>query len=230
MSEKRLGLNDFVIFLRRVPLFQAMDDVALHALARVAQTRRFARREYIFYQNDPGDAVYVVRSGQLAILLATDDGRELVINKIGAGECFGELALLTDAPRSASAVARTSCELIRLPRAEFFQELAQQPKLMQQVLQMTAARLHASAERERALAFLDAPTRLARALLELDRAASAAGYIALSQAELAQHIGVTRQTIAKILSQWRRAGWVLTGRGRVALLDRAALRRCARQT
>jgi len=65
-------------------------------------TRSRAARIY-FCQNDPGDAVYIVRSGQFAILLATDNGRELVINKIGAGECFGELALLTDAPRCAAA-------------------------------------------------------------------------------------------------------------------------------
>jgi CRP-like cAMP-binding protein len=171
----------------------------------------------------------VIRSGKIAILLATDDGRELVINEIGAGECFGELALLTDAPRSASAVARTNCDLIRLPRAEFLRELENQPKLMRQVLQVTAERLRASTERERALAFLDAPARLARVLLELDRAADDKGYITLSQDELAQHIGVARQTTAKILGQWRRAGWILTGRGKLVVLDRAALRRTARQ-
>lgn len=229
MSEPRLSSADFEYLLRRVPMFQTMDDAALRVLARVARAQHFARHEYVFYQDDPGDAAYVIRSGKIAILLATDDGRELVINEIGAGECFGELALLTDAPRSASAVARTNCELIRLPRAEFLQELEQQPKLMRQVLQVTAERLRASTERERALAFLDAPARLARVLLELDRAESDKGYITLSQDELAQHIGVARQTTAKILGQWRRAGWILTGRGKLVVLDHAALRRTARQ-
>ena len=229
MPEAHLSAPDFETLLRRVPLFQTMDDAALHVLARVARVQRFARREYIFYQDDPGDAAYVIRSGTIAILLATDDGRELVINEIGAGECFGELALLTQAPRSASAVARSACDVIRLPRAEFLRELESQPKLMRQVLQVTAERLRASTERERALAFLDAPARLARVLLELDRAASDKGYITLSQDELAQHIGVARQTTAKILGQWRRAGWILTGRGKLVVLDRAALRRTARQ-
>lgn len=229
MSEPRLSPADFENALRRVSLFQTMDDAALRVLARVARAQHFARHEYIFYQDDPGDAAYVIRSGKIAILLATEDGRELVINEMGAGECFGELALLTDAPRSASAVARTNCELIRLPRAEFLRELESQPKLMRQVLQVTAERLRASTERERALAFLDAPARLARVLLELDRAASDKGYLTLSQDELAQHIGVARQTTAKILGQWRRAGWILTGRGKLVVLDHAALRRTARQ-
>lgn len=229
MPEAHLSAPDFETLLRRVPLFQTMDDAALRVLARVARAQHFARHEYIFYQDDPGDAAYVIRSGTIAILLATDDGRELVINEIGAGECFGELALLTQAPRSASAVARSACDVIRLPRAEFLRELESQPKLMRQVLQVTAERLRASTERERALAFLDAPARLARVLLELDRAASDKGYITLSQDELAQHIGVARQTTAKILGQWRRAGWILTGRGKLVVLDRAALRRTARQ-
>lgn len=229
MSNARFAPAEYVTLLRRVPLFQGLDEAALNVLARVARMQQFSRREYIFSQDDAGDAAYVIRSGKVSILLATDDGRELVINEMSAGECFGELALLTDAPRSASAVARANCELIRLPRAEFLQELETQPKLMRHVLQLTAERLRASTERERALAFLDAPARLARVLLELERAESDKGYLTLSQDELAQHIGVARQTTAKILGRWRRAGWILTGRGRLVVLDRAALRRTARQ-
>jgi CRP/FNR family transcriptional regulator, cyclic AMP receptor protein len=218
---------ELVTFLRRVPLFEGLSDAALLLLARVARSKTFPRHAYVFYQDDPGDAAYLVRSGSITILLATSDGRELVISELSPGECFGELALLTRAPRSASAVARKESELVVLPRAEFLAELEREPKLMRQVLEVTAQRLRASTERERALAFLDAPARLARVLLEQDRAVSDKGYITLSQDELAQHIGVARQTTAKILGQWRRAGWILTGRGRIVLLDRAALRRLA---
>lgn len=216
-------------FLCRVPLFQGLDEAALRVLARVARIKPLKRGEYLFYQDDPGDAAYVVQTGALAILLATDDGRELVINEMRAGDCFGELALLTGAPRSASAVARQASQVIMLPRVEFLNELERQPKLMRHVLQVTAQRLRASTERERALAFLDAPARLARLLLELDRAASDRGYLTLSQDELAQRIGAARQTTAKILGQWRRGGWILTGRGKLVVLDRAALRRIAQQ-
>lgn len=222
-------MNEIAKLLSRVPLFSDLDEMALSVLARVARVQHFPRQETIFYQDDEGDAAYVVRAGTVAILITTEDGRELVINELGAGECFGELALLTQARRSASAVARTACDLIRLPRESFLHELERQPKLMRHVLQVTAERLRASTERERALAFLDAPARLARVLLELDRAASDKGYITLSQDELAQYIGVARQTTAKILGQWRRAGWILTGRGRLVVLDRAALRHIARQ-
>jgi CRP-like cAMP-binding protein len=225
MAEARLVLPDLVAFLRRVPLFHGLDDAALQILARVARVKQVPRHTFLFYQDDEGDAAYIIRSGVFAILLATDDGRELVINVLRAGDFFGELALLTDAPRSASAFARQESQVIVLPRAEFLTELERQPKLMRHTLEVTAQRLRASTERERALAFLDAPARLAGVILEQDRAASDRGFITLSQDELAQHVGVTRQTTAKILGQWRRAGWILTGRGKLVVLDRAALRR-----
>jgi CRP-like cAMP-binding protein len=94
---------------------------------------------------------------------------------------------------------------------------------------MLAQRLRSSAERESALAFEDAPARLASTLLKLDYENRALGYMTISQEELAQHIGITRQTAAKILGKWRRAGWIITGRGKIVALDRAALRRCAAQ-
>jgi CRP-like cAMP-binding protein len=211
----------------RDSLFNDLDDAALLVLARVSHLKKIPRQSYLFYQDDPGDCAYVVRSGEIAIILNMPDGRELVINELRAGECFGELALLTDASRTASAFARKESEVLVLPRREFLDELERQPKLLRHVLQVTANRLRASAERERALAFFDAPSRLARVLLELDHAASDKGYITLSQDELAQHVGVARQTTAKILGQWRRSGLLLTGRGRILLLDRAALRKRA---
>lgn len=229
MPDKRSQIADLAPFLRRVAVFQDLDEAAVQVLARVAHVKRIPKHTYLFYQDDAGDAAFVVRTGEIAILLNTADGRELVINELRAGECFGELALLTDAPRSASAFARQDTEIIVLPRNDFLGELERQPKLLRHVLEVTAQRLRASTDRERALAFFDAPARLARILLELDRAASDKGYITLSQDELAQHVGVARQTTAKILGQWRRAGWLLTGRGKLVLLDRAALRKRAQQ-
>jgi CRP-like cAMP-binding protein len=207
--------------------FNELGDATLQLLAGVTVVKKIPRHTYLFYQGEPGDAAYIVRSGEIAIVLNMLDGRELVINNMRAGDCFGELALLTDAPRSASAFASKVSELLVLPRDEFMQELERQPKLMRHVLQITARRLRASTERERALAFFDAPARLARILLELDRAAGDKGHIVLSQHELAQHVGVARQTITKILGQWRRSGYLLTGRGKIVLLDRTALRKRA---
>lgn len=216
---------DVLPFLRDVPLFADLNDSAVAVFARVSHLKKLAKGAILFNQEDCGEAAYIVRSGGLDIILCTADGRELVINAMRAGDCFGELALLTGGPRSASAVANAPSELIVIPRQAFLTELEREPKLLQHLLMTLAGRLRASGERESALAFLDAPARLARVLLELDRASRKEGYVTISQEELAQRIGATRQTTAKILGQWRRKSWIITGRGRIVVLDRNPIRK-----
>lgn len=227
--KEALNPTELLPFLKRVPLFSGLDDAALTLLARVSRTRELQKGYVLFSHDDPGDAAFIVRSGIINILLATPDGRELVINEMRPGDCFGELSLLTGQPRSASAVAREVSQVIVIPRGDFLAKVGTEPKLMRHLLETIAQRLRVGTEREGALAFLDAPQRLARILLQLDREASAEGFVTISQEEIAQHIGVARQTAAKILGQWRRAGWIITGRGKILLLNRAALRKRADQ-
>ena len=225
MNDSRRSSPDLLPFLRDVPLFAGLTDQALASLAQACRIRQVPKGKTLFNQMDPAEAFYVVRSGRIAILLDSADGRELVINEMRAGDCFGELALLTGQPRSTSAMAREASEVIAISRETFLAEIETEPKLLRHVLESTARRLSASSERESALAFLDAPARLARVLLEMDRQASADGFITVSQEELAQRVGLTRQTAAKTLGRWRRAGWIITGRGKIVLLNRAGLRR-----
>jgi CRP-like cAMP-binding protein len=181
--------------------------------------------EVVFHRDDPSDFLYLLRSGSVVILLTTVDGRELVVNESCPGECIDELAVAGCQPHTMDAVTRKPSELVMIPRADLLAVLGQEPLLVRSMLESAARWLRASSDRESALAFLDAPARLALMLLKLDHEASSVGYLTASQEELAQFIGVTRQTAARILGEWRRAGWIFTGRGRVALLNRQALRR-----
>ncbi len=219
--------SDIAALLRGVPLFAGLSDSTLALVARVCHRRAIPKAKYIFCQDDPADAAYIVSSGAVSIILCTADGRELVINEMRPGDCFGELALLTGGLRTASAIARDHCELLVIPRDEFLNQVQAQPRFMQHLLTTMAERLRASSERESALAFLDMPARLVRVLLELDREASEDGFVTISQEELAQRIGATRQTTAKILGGWRRMGWIITGRGKIVVLNRAALKKTA---
>jgi len=125
---------------------------------------------------------------------------------------------------------RVASEVFVIPRDDFLAATEAEPKLMRRLLETTARRLRTSSERESALAFLDAPARLARVLLDLDLQATDDGFITIGQEELAQHVGLARQTAAKTLGQWRRAGWLVAGRGKIVLLNRAALRRLAEES
>lgn len=210
--------------LKSVSLFANLGDSTLALVARVCHPRDIPKGKFVFCQGDPADAAFIISSGLISIILGAPDGRELVINEMRAGDCFGELGLLTGGSRTASAMARERSQLIVIPRDEFLRQMQAQPELMQSLLATTAERLRASSERESALAFLDVPARLTRILLELDRRASKDGFVTISQEELAQRIGATRQTTAKILGRWRRKGWIITGRGKIVVLNHAALK------
>lgn len=177
----------------------------------------------MFFRGDPAESFYLLLAGRIVIVLTSTDGRELIINVMQPGDFFGELGLLTGQPRSADAIARQASDLVAIPRHAFLEALECEPRMARRLLEVTAHRLSRSSEFENSLAFLDAQVRLGRVLLDLDDQNEERGYITISQEELAQHSGLIRQTVAKTLGQWRRNGWLLTGRGHIVLLNRSAL-------
>ncbi len=227
MSVLRLPASSSLAVLGSAPLFAGLDERLLERLARTARARSLRKGQVLFEQGDPADTVYVIGRGCLAMRLAALDGRELVMNEMRAGEVFGELGLFGGERRSAGAVALEASEVVGIPSAAFLAALDAEPKLARRLLEVVAERLRVSSERESALVFQDAPARLAHALLDLDREAGPPGAITASQEALALRLGLARQTVAKVLGRWRRAGWLLTGRGKIVLLNRAALRRQA---
>jgi CRP/FNR family cyclic AMP-dependent transcriptional regulator len=216
-------LSDAKTFLNGIPLFAGLGEASLLALARAGKFVQVEKGQFIFFQSDSSEKVYIVRSGLVSIVLESPDGREMVINEMHPGDFFGEVGVLTRQPRSTSAVVRKEGILLELPRQAFLSILGTEPALARRILEMTANRLRGSSERESALAFLDAQARLARLLLQLEQQAPEKGYVTISQEELAQRTGQTRQTVAKALGRWRRAGWLITGRGHIMLLSRSAL-------
>ncbi len=223
MVNAELPQSDLIQFLHSIPLLSGMTEEILEEIVRHSRIRKMQRGELLFNQTDLADAVYIVRSGCIALFLATPDGKELVINEMSAGDCFGELSLITHQPRSTSAVAREPSLIITIPSDQFMGVLTSNPRLMQRILELTAQRLRMSSERESALAFLDSSARVARVLLLLELQEGGDGVITITQEVLAQHAGLARPTVTKILSQWRSAGWIETQRAKVIVLDREAL-------
>jgi CRP-like cAMP-binding protein len=213
-------------FLRTLPLFRDIPERALDSLAKVSTLRTLPKGKILFDQASPSNQAYIVRSGCINLVLTTPDGRELVIGSMKPFDIFGELGVVTGATRSTQAVAQKTSEVVSIPAEDFLAQLEQDPRLMRRVLEITSRRLQHSSERESDLAFRDAPSRLAKELLRLsedDRHSQE--LVTISQEELAQHIGTTRQTVANVLGRWRRRGWIITGRGKIMLVDRPALKR-----
>lgn len=212
--------------LRSLPMLSGLKEESLTALARAGRMIQIEKGSYLFSQDDPAHSLFILRAGGIAILLNSHDGREMIIKEIRPGDYFGEVSLLTGSGRTAGAQAWGDSELLEIAAGPFLAILDREPTLSRQMLGLIAKRLVEAHHRENALAFLNARARIARVMLEMDEAdrrGEDLGYITLSQEELAQRTGLARQTVARELGNWRRLGWLLTGRGQIMLLNRSGL-------
>lgn len=225
--------QDKLRLLRATPVFAGLQDESYIRLADAGRIVTIEKGAFLFYQHDPANALYIVKSGELVVVLSNVDGREMIIDELSVGDCFGEVALLASGMRTAGAQARKNSAVLEIKAGAFLAVLDLEPLLARRMLEIATQRLFKSQKRESALAFLDAPARLARVLLEMDEAdrnGPDKGYVTLSQTELAHRTGLTRQTVTGILSRWRRRGLLLTGRGRIMLLDRPAIEQIQEQS
>jgi CRP-like cAMP-binding protein len=216
---------DVLMLFDDIPLFSKLCESSALLLARAGKFCHFEKGEFIFFQADHSEQLYLVRFGDISIMLNSVDGRDMVIDEMRAGDMFGYLGILTNQKRSTSAVARRNSEILVIPGKVFLSVVENDQLFARRMLDHVASRLLTSREHESSLAFMDAQARLARLLLDLEKLGMDKGYITISQDELAHRTGLIRQTVAKALGSWRRQGLLLTGRGRIMLLDHKALRK-----
>ena len=216
------GPPDKLALLRHHPLFGQLPLRVIEHLGSYMRQRALARGETIFSKGDPGSGLMGVLSGSVKISVPSADGRDIVINIIHAGEIFGEIALLDGRPRTADATAMTDCELIVIERRDFIPFLRSQPDLIMQIVEILCARLRSTTEQVQDVTFLDLPTRLAKALLRLVRESeppAGGGKLTITQRELSQVIGRSRESTNKQLRIWAKQGWVRLQRGAVTVLQ-----------
>jgi CRP/FNR family transcriptional regulator, cyclic AMP receptor protein len=219
--------------LASVPLFVGLDDETASALASALTTRAVVRGHVVFQEGEKGDRLFVVLDGKIKISRAAADGRENLLAVLGPGEMFGELSLFDPGPRTATATAITESTLASLDHDDLRPLLLAQPTVAAQFLRALAERLRRTNEAMADLVFSDVPGRVAKALLDLAERfgdESSDGVLVrhdLTQEELAQLVGASRETVNKALSEFANRGWIrLEGRS-VLLLDRARLARRA---
>jgi CRP/FNR family cyclic AMP-dependent transcriptional regulator len=216
--------------IRGHPLFRHLPAARITELAARMVRKLVPRGSLIFSKEDPGAALIGVVSGMVKISVPSADGREAVLNIINAGEIFGEMALLDGCPRSADAMAMSDCELVFIDRRDFINLLQSQPDVGIKVIEFLCARLRRTSEQVHDVMFLNAPARLAKALLQLagKRQNSDAEHKAkITQREISQIIGLSREMTNKQLRIWERTKWVKLERGGVILLQTGPLQEIA---
>jgi len=220
--------------LMRAPLFEALDDDSAAALRAGITIVELARGDRLFEEGASGDQLYVILDGKIKLTRAAADGRENLLGVLGPGEMFGELSLFDPRPRTAGATAVTDSRLAALAHDDLHRWLTGRPDVALHLLQALARRLRRANDVMADLVFTDVPGRVAKALLDL---ADRFGTVQedglqvnhdLTQEELAQLVGASRETVNKALADFAARGWLQLAAKSVLLIEPERLRRRSR--
>ena len=217
------------ITLRQISLFAGLSDAAVAALSLRVRLRSYRRGEILFHKDDPGSSLFLVKTGRIKISVFSSEGKEAVFNVHGAGDVFGELALLDGAPRSATATALEASRVLTLDRTSFVSFLHEQPDAALILLGDLAGRVRRLSAQVEDLMFLDIPGRLARTLLRLGEdygKKTSRGVeidLHITQTELGGMVGATRVSVNRLLHWFADKGLIAMDERRIVLVRPEAL-------
>jgi CRP/FNR family cyclic AMP-dependent transcriptional regulator len=209
--------------LRLHPFFSALSARDVEELQECMRYRRAPAGRILFQQGDAGDGLYGILAGRVAFTVDSMHGKELILNVLGPGEFFGEIALLDGKGRTATAVVRDTCRLLFIARKEFMAFFGERPEAMSHIIELLCSRLRRSTEYIADTAFLDLSRRLAKQLVNLDDGSPREAALRVSHAELAAMLGVSRERVSMQLAAWSDRGILDQRRGQVVIRDRLAL-------
>ena len=224
-------MEEIVGLLERVPVFAELQPDDLRRVADVAVPRRFAAQQVIFREGDSSDTCYVVRRGHARAVRENTDGRMIALAHFGPGDIFGELAMFDDERRSATVETLDAVEAIAIAGSDMRRLMSEQNGIAAKLAIALGRRLREANERLARQSFQTVQSRVAGVLLQLVEQAQAEGagesdvLIKITQADIAQLAGSSRESASRFLAVLERAGIVTQGRGRITVEDSEALKR-----
>jgi CRP-like cAMP-binding protein len=217
--------------LQKVPLFRSLPEGELAAFAELLRERSYPKGSVILFEDDPGDALYIVATGQVKVVLIGEDGREVILSVLGPVSFFGEMALLDDEPRSAHVIAMEDASVLALRREDFQARLRSSPEVAIALLRELSGRLRRADEKIGGLVLLDVNGRVAELLLRLAEEEGTERITRkLTHHTIAQMIGSSRETVSRTMRDFGDRGFIRATRKDITLLDRPALMQAARRS
>jgi CRP-like cAMP-binding protein len=220
--------------LARAGIFQGVEPAAAEALAQSLDPVEFPRNHAIFAEGEPGDRLYIIQSGKVKIGRKSVDGRENLLSIMGPSDMFGELSIFDPGPRTSTATTVTEVRALTMGRQELRDWIGKRPEVAEQLLRVLARRLRRTNNMLADLIFTDVPGRVAKALLQFAQrfGTQEAGLLRvthdLTQEEIAQFVGASRETVNKALADFAHRGWLRLEGKSVLILDAERLARRAR--
>ena len=209
--------------LRTHPFFRELDAAQIERLAMHTATRKVKRAAIVFRKGDAGSCLYAVTAGAIRIATSSEDGKDATFNLVTPGQIFGEIACLDGGERTASAVAVEDSELIVIERRDFIQLVRDRPEVALKLIEVLCSCLRRTSEQVEDIIFLDLQARLAKVLLQLHRQSDSSYKIRVTQREISQMIGASRESANKQLRNWERRKWLRLERGGLTVLSPDAL-------
>ncbi|MGB7211639.1 MAG: Crp/Fnr family transcriptional regulator [Gemmatimonadales bacterium] len=217
--------------LQKVPLFHSLPEGELAAFGELLRERAYPKGSVILFEDDPGDALYIVGAGQVKVVLIGEDGREVILSVLGQGSFFGELALLDNEPRSAHVIAMEDSSVLALRREDFQARLRSSPEVAIALLRELSSRLRRADEKIGGLVLLDVNGRVAELLLRhADEEGGERITRKLTHHTVAQMIGSSRETVSRTMRDFVERGVIQVTRKDITITDRAALQQAARRS
>ncbi|HEY4212388.1 MAG TPA: Crp/Fnr family transcriptional regulator [Steroidobacteraceae bacterium] len=219
--------------VERDSLFRGLPKATLARIAALGSRRSYDKGAIVFLRGDPGDSLCGVVSGRVRISASLPNGKEVFLNIMEPGDSFGEIALLDGQPRTATATAMVGTELIVFKREPFLVLLSSEPQLAAHLIRLLCQRVRWTAQLMEDSALLSVPARMAKRLLSLahlhGRPTAEGTRLAISQEELAQFLGVSRQIVNQHLQVWKGQSWIVSGRGHLTIVNTSSLETLARE-
>lgn len=212
--------------LKGVPLFSSLSEGQLDMVSRAGAIKKYPKGYIVVHQSSPGDTFYVVVSGCVKVTLLSMDGKEIILSVLKKSDFFGELSLMDNEPRSANVIVVEDSTLFQLTQKQFHQLITTYPDILKKVLKELCTRLRHADEKIGGLAFLDAYGRTISVVMQLahEHGIKTKNGIEISYApthqELSSMVGVSRETITRIIKVLKENSTLISYRGRKVVLRR----------
>ena len=215
--------------LKSVPLFSSFSDAQVSQLLTGMQHRSYPRNSFILRAGEETDALYIVLSGRVKVLIPDEEGHEVILSIIGPQEYFGEMGLLDDQTRSASVETLEPCEMLRLTKAGFTNVLKDNFELAMLIIQNLVKRLREADRKIESLALIDVYGRVARLLIDMAQNTDGKWVVehAPAKQEIARMIGASREMVSRVVKDLQRKGLIRAEKRRIHVLDKQTMQRRA---
>jgi CRP/FNR family cyclic AMP-dependent transcriptional regulator len=223
----KFTLNPHV--LKSIPLFSSFSDAQLNSLLSYAQHKKFPRGTYIVRAGEDTDALYIILSGKVKVLIPNEDGREVILTAMGPNEFFGEMGMLDDQPRSASVEAVEPCEMLRISKAGFMDTMRDNFDVAMLIIRNLVRHLREADRKIESLALVDVSGRVARLLMEMAEEIDGKWIVqrAPPKQEIARMIGASREMVSRVVKDLQRRGFIQAEGRKIVVLDRQTMMRRA---